>query len=65
MDDIVSTTKFNELVEQRACEIAIRSDRPNDQKGIKLNPLKLKMENNSWKYSAVKVDLDLSWALGK
>ena len=58
VDDIVSTTKFNELVEQRACEIAIRSDRPNDQKGIKLNPLKLKMENNSWKYSAVKVDLD-------
>ena len=65
VDDIVSTTKFNELVEQRACEIAIRSDRPNDQKGIKLNPLKLKMENNSWKYSAVKVDLDPKLGVGK
>ena len=47
VDDIVSTTKVNQLVEQRACEIAIRSDRPNDQKGIMLNPLKLKMENKS------------------
>ena len=65
VDDIVSTTKFNELVEQRACEIAIRSDRPNDQKGIKLNPLKLKMENNSWKYSAVKVDLDPKFGVGE
>ena len=65
VDDIVSTTKFNELVEQRACEIAIRSDRPNDQKGIKLNPLKLKMENNSWKYSAVKVDLDPKLGVGE
>ena len=65
VDDIVSTTKFNELVEQRACEIAIRSDRPNDQKGIKLNPLKLKMENNSWKYSAVKVDLDSKLGVGE
>ena len=65
VDDIVSTTKFNELVEQRAREIAIRSDRPNDQKGIKLNPLKLKMENNSWKYSAVKVDLDPKLGVGE
>ena len=65
VDDIVSTTKFNELVEQRASEIAIRSDRPNDQKGIKLNPLKLKMENNSWKYSAVKVDLDPKFGVGE
>ena len=65
VDDIVSTTKFNELVEQRACEIAIRSDRPNDQKGIKLSPLKLKMENNSWKYSAVKVDLDPKLGVGE
>ena len=65
VDDIVSTTKFNELVEQRACEIAIRSDRPNDQKGIKLDPLKLKMENNSWKYSAVKVDLDPKLGVGE
>ena len=65
VDDIVSTTKFNELVEQRASEIAIRSDRPNDQKGIKLNPLKLKMENNSWKYSAVKVDLDPKLGVGE
>ena len=46
-------------------EIAIRSDRPNDQKGIKLNPLKLKMENNSWKYSAVKVDLDPKLGVGE
>ena len=65
VDDIVSTTKFSQLVKQRACEIAIRSDRPNDQKGIKLNPLKLKMENNSWKYSAVKVDLDPKLGVGE
>ena len=65
VDDIVSTTKFNELVEQRACEIAIRSDRPNNQKGIKLNPLKLKMKINSWKYSAVKVDLDPKLGVGE
>ena len=65
VDDIVSTTKFNQLAEQRACEIAIRSDRPNDQKGLKLNPLKLKMENNSWKYSAVKVDLDPKLGVGE
>ena len=44
VDDLVSPTKFNDLVKRRADEFASRSGRPTDQEGIKLGPLEVKHE---------------------
>ncbi len=58
VDDLVSPTKFNDLVKRRADEFASRSGRPTDQEGIKLGPLKVKHDDKSYQYSSVSVDLD-------
>ena len=58
VDDLVSPTKFNDLVKQRADEFATRSDRPTDQEGIKLGPLTVKQEEKCYQYSSVSVDLN-------
>tara|TARA_B100000963_G_scaffold361543_1_gene397566 strand:- start:1667 stop:3376 length:1710 start_codon:yes stop_codon:yes gene_type:complete len=58
IDDLVSPTKFNDLVKQRADEFATRSDRPTDQEGIKLGPLTVKQEDKCYQYSSVSVDLN-------
>lgn len=58
VDDLVSPTKFNDLVKQRADEFATRSDRPTDQEGIKLGPLTVKQEDKCYQYSSVSVDLN-------
>ena len=58
IDDLVSPTKFNDLVKQRADEFATRSDRPTDQEGIKLGPLNVKQEDKCYQYSSVSVDLN-------
>ncbi|MEC9045679.1 MAG: 2,3-epoxybenzoyl-CoA dihydrolase [Pseudomonadota bacterium] len=58
VDDLVSPTKFNDLVKRRADEFASRSGRPTDQEGIKLGPLKVKHDDKSYQYSSVSVDLN-------
>ncbi len=58
VDDLVSPTKFNDLVKQRADEFATRSDRPTDQEGVKLGPLTVKQEDKCYQYSSVSVDLN-------
>lgn len=56
VDEIVSNTKLDQVVAERAKEFAAKSDRPGDAKGIALKPLKRERGKDSVKYSAVSVE---------
>ncbi len=62
VDEVVPNSKWQEAVAARAHEIAARSDRPKDakgiNKGIKLNPLDRKIEADRVSYSHVDVEID-------
>lgn len=58
VDEVVPNSKWKDAVAARAREIAARSDRPVDAKGIKLNPLKRKIEANRVSYTHVDIELD-------
>jgi benzoyl-CoA-dihydrodiol lyase len=63
VDEIVPNSKWNETVAARAHEIAARSDRPADAKGIKLNALARKIEDGRVSYPNVDVEIDRARAL--
>jgi benzoyl-CoA-dihydrodiol lyase len=63
VDEVVSTSKWNETVSVRAHEIAARSDRPEGAKGIALKPLDRKFDGDRVKYSHVDVEVDRSCGL--
>ena len=65
VDDLVSPTKFNDLVKRRVDEFASRSGRPTDQEGIKLGPLKVKHDDKSYHYSSLRVDLNPEMGVGE
>ena len=58
VDEVVPNSKWKDAVAARAHEIAARSDRPADAKGIKLNPLDRKIEADRVSYSHVDVEID-------
>ena len=58
VDEVVPNSKWKDAVAARAHEIAARSDRPADAKGIKLNPLDRKIEDDRVSYSHVDVEID-------
>ncbi len=58
VDEVVPNSKWKDVVAQRAHEIAARSDRPKDAKGIALTPLERKIEADRVAYSHVEVDID-------
>jgi benzoyl-CoA-dihydrodiol lyase len=58
VDEVVPNSKWKDVVAARAHEIAARSDRPKDAKGIKLNPLDRKFEADRVSYSHVDVEID-------
>ena len=58
VDEVVPNSKWKDTVAARAHEIAARSDRPKDAKGIKLNPLARKIEADRVAYSHVDLDID-------
>jgi benzoyl-CoA-dihydrodiol lyase len=57
VDDIVKPQKFAERVRQRALELADRSDRPADSKGVALTPLKHTADEAGLHYEFV----DVQW----
>jgi benzoyl-CoA-dihydrodiol lyase len=63
VDEVVPNSKWKETVATRAREIAARSDRPKDAKGIKFNPLARKFETDRISYSHVDVEIDRARAL--
>ena len=58
VDEIATNSKFDEVVAERAKEIASRSDRPDDAKGISLTPLQRTIADDAVTYSTVSLELD-------
>lgn len=58
VDEIVQSSKFAEEVKKRALEIAAKSDRPNDAKGITLTPLEREFSDGGARYSHLNLQVD-------
>jgi len=58
IDELVPRSKFEQKVEERAIEFANKSSRPTDAKGIALNPLHRKIEENRITYDHVSVEYE-------
>ena len=58
VDEVVPNSKWKETVAARAHEIAARSDRPKDGKGITLGALSRKIDGDRVTYSCVDVEID-------
>ena len=58
VDEVVPNSKWKDAVAARAHEIAAKSDRPQDGKGIALTPLARKIEGDRVAYSHVDVEID-------
>src|SRR3974390_2674024 len=58
IDEVVPNSKWKETVAVRAKEIAARSDRPGEAKGITLTPFERKIEADRVTYSHVDVEID-------
>jgi benzoyl-CoA-dihydrodiol lyase len=58
VDEVVPNSKWNETVAARAHEIAARSDRPKNVKGITLTPLARKIDGDRVSYSHVDIEID-------
>jgi benzoyl-CoA-dihydrodiol lyase len=58
IDETVVKSKWDEAVKARAKEIASRSDRPADAKGVKFNPLTREITDDAISYSTVRVEIE-------
>jgi benzoyl-CoA-dihydrodiol lyase len=58
IDETVVKSKWDDAVKARAKDIAARSDRPADAKGVKFNPLKREITDNAINYSTVRVEIE-------
>ncbi len=58
VDEVVPNSKWKDTVTARAHEIAARSDRPKDAKGIAFTPLERKIDGDRVAYSHVDVEID-------
>jgi benzoyl-CoA-dihydrodiol lyase len=58
VDAVYPTSQFKQRVAARAQELAAKSDRPADARGITLTPLEPKVTDNAITYSAVDVQFD-------
>jgi len=58
VDEVVPNSKWKDTVAKRAHEIAARSDRPKDAKGVALTPLTRRIEGDRVAYSHVDVEID-------
>jgi benzoyl-CoA-dihydrodiol lyase len=58
VDEVVPNSKWKEIVAARARQIAARSDRPKNAKGIQLTPLARKVEGDRLTYSYVDIEID-------
>src|SRR3989304_6694960 len=57
-DEVVAKSKWDEVIKARAMEIAARSDRPSDAKGIKLLPLERKISGDTITYPHVRIEIE-------
>ncbi|HMF23473.1 MAG TPA: 2,3-epoxybenzoyl-CoA dihydrolase [Pseudolabrys sp.] len=64
VDEVVPNSKWKDTIAARAHEIAKRSDRPANAKGIPLTPLDRKIEADRVSYSHVDIGIDRGRGLG-
>src|SRR5262249_60514432 len=57
-DEVVPDSKWADAVAARAHELASRSDRPRDAKGIALTPLARRSNGDAIAYAHVSLDID-------
>jgi len=60
VDEVAPASKFADAVSERAAQLAAKSDRPSDGKGVKLNRLDKTITDNTIAYTTVSVELDRS-----
>jgi benzoyl-CoA-dihydrodiol lyase len=58
VDELIPRSRLEETVRQRATELAARSDRPADARGVALPPLERKIEGDHLRYAHVVCALD-------
>jgi benzoyl-CoA-dihydrodiol lyase len=58
VDAVYPTSQFRQRVADRAKALAGQSDRPSDAAGIRLNPLNPSIDENSYQYSSVSLEID-------
>jgi benzoyl-CoA-dihydrodiol lyase len=58
VDAVYPTSQFKEQVAKRAQELAAKSDRPSDARGITLGPLNAEVTDDAVRYSAVSLEID-------
>jgi benzoyl-CoA-dihydrodiol lyase len=58
VDEIVKPAQFAQRVQERARELAARSDRPADATGIALTPIDVRIEADALRYEHVTVEID-------
>jgi benzoyl-CoA-dihydrodiol lyase len=58
VDEVVKTQSFAEHVKKRAAELAEKSDRPADAKGVALTPVARRIEEDGLRYETVEVVLN-------
>jgi benzoyl-CoA-dihydrodiol lyase len=58
VDEVVAKSKWEETVTARARELAARSDRPRDARGIALTPLERIIDGDTIIYSHVRIDIE-------
>ena len=58
VDEVVKPRQFSDYVKRRAQELAARSDRPRDAKGVALTPLKRRVDDAGYHYRFVDVQIE-------
>jgi len=58
VDHVVKPQQFDDFVRNRALELAAQCDRPADEKGVALEPLKRSIDADGYQYEFVDVRLD-------
>jgi benzoyl-CoA-dihydrodiol lyase len=58
VDEVVPLSQFKDRVKARAVDLAARSDRPADAKGVSLGPIERSIEGNRISYRHVTVEID-------
>jgi benzoyl-CoA-dihydrodiol lyase len=60
VDEVVKASEFKDFVKRRALELAEKSDRPKDAKGVSLTPVKRTIDDSGYHYEFVDAQIDQS-----
>src|SRR5437773_1271046 len=63
VDEVVAKSKWDDTVKSRARELAQKSDRPHDRKGVALPPLERRNEHGAIAYSHLRIEIERERAI--